>query len=364
MKQKRSHSAWISLPAMVMTLIGAEVVCGLVPQNVDARAVEPEPYLRVVEEDGVVRLEVASRSFKRAGSNGAAGGLVVHLVGVTHIGQQAYYEQIQGWLEAQDVVMFEGVMPKAMRELGPGAAFKDADEGEDGEAGIQRQIADAFGLAFQLEEIDYDHAGWRNSDMTMEDLSWRFAGHDGPYPGDGPSLEQIEAQGDDEGDEGGSGNSEMDALMGMLDGSSGIAKVAGVMLKLIGSSPMASAMGRVMMVEMLSRADELMAAAPGGMGDFLEVLIGERNQVVLDDLAEFLETEPETKSIAIFYGAGHLADMEQRLAEQLDLKPVESKWFDAITIDLEEERLNPFLVKQIRMMLSSTIDQQLKMMEQ
>lgn len=357
-KQRPSHVAWIGLSAAVMPLVTASPVCIGSEQVAEARISEPEPYLRVIEGDNVLRLQVASRSFKKADSSGP----VVHLVGVTHIGQRTYYEQIQEWLDAQEVVLFEGVMPEAMRELGPAAAFKEDIDGEEGDAGLQRQLADAFGLCFQLEEIDYDRAGWRNSDMTMEQLVWRFSGNEGPYPGGGPTLEQLQASGDKDKD-GDGGGAEIEALMGMLDGSSVGAKVAGFMLKMIGSSPMASSIGRVMMIEMLSRADELMAAAPGGMGEFLAVLIGERNQVVLDDLAELLEKEPDVESIAIFYGAGHLLEMEQQLAEQLGFERVEDQWFEAITIDLEKENLNPFLVNQFRAMLSNALDQQLKLMQ-
>jgi hypothetical protein len=46
-------------------------------------------------------------------------------------------------------------------------------------------------------------------------------------------------------------------------------------------------------------------------------------QVLRQQLAE------GKQKLAIFYGAGHLTDMHQRLEEQFDLVPVEIIWIDA-----------------------------------
>ena len=56
-------------------------------------------------------------------------------------------------------------------------------------------------------------------------------------------------------------------------------------------------------------------------------LIDGRNQVAIDVLGE--QIAGGKKKLGIFYGAGHLADMEVRLREQFQLEPVQVHWLTA-----------------------------------
>jgi hypothetical protein len=174
-----------------------------------------------------------------------------------------------------------------------------------GAKGIQSQLAEAFGLVFQLDEMDHTKPNWQNSDMSIDQVQAR-----------------IEAAGAD-----GS------ALFSMLDGSSLQARLAGLLFRLIAASPTFQTMGKVMLIDTLDKAEEMMAVMPGGMGKLMSVIIVDRNQVVIDDLKALLASRPDLKSIAIIYGAGHLADLEQRLGA-MGYKPVEDKWFTAIDVDV------------------------------
>ena len=74
------------------------------PENKSDDAKDVGPQLtRVVEEnDGaIVRMETVTRTFK------ASAGPIVHLVGVTHIGDRAYYDALQQFLNQQSIVLFE-----------------------------------------------------------------------------------------------------------------------------------------------------------------------------------------------------------------------------------------------------------------
>src|ERR1051325_11949521 len=99
----------------------------------------------------------------------------------------------------------------------------------------------------------------------------------------------------------------------MLDGSSMMSKFMGARLGYIGSNPQMSMWLKSMMVEMLAHADELMELQGDklgkGMGQFMKVLVIDRNDAVFKDLDRVLKEEPKVRSVALFFGAGHLPDM-------------------------------------------------------
>jgi len=68
---------------------------------------QPESYLRVRESDdgNQVELDVAARAFEPIDGTGPR----IILVGAAHIGDSVFYRRLQYLLDAQDVVLFEGV---------------------------------------------------------------------------------------------------------------------------------------------------------------------------------------------------------------------------------------------------------------
>lgn len=198
-----------------------------------------------------------------------------------------------------------------------------------GGGGIQQQMADAMGLSFQLAVMDHTKSNWRNSDMSIDEVQ-----------------ERLEKSG-----------AGADQLFKLLDGSSMFAKFAGVLLEFVKASPSMQIMLKVMMVEMLSRADELMAAQAGAA--MMKVIVEDRNAVVMDDFNRIVRDEPGVKSVAIIYGGGHLPDLEKRLAE-VGYRPGDSQWRAAITVDLKGTGTTPAQAKQVREMIGRQLDAQLK----
>jgi hypothetical protein len=98
---------------------------------------------------------------------------------------------------------------------------------------------------------------------------------------------------------------------------------------------------------------------PGGVGAMMDVIIKDRNQVVMDDLARAIK-EPGIRTVAIIYGAGHLPDMEKRLADQLGYHETGEKWFTAIDVDLAKTGMSAAEVKQVRELIRTTIKRQIK----
>ena len=62
----------------------------------------------------------------------------------------------------------------------------------------------------------------------------------------------------------------------------------------------------------------------------------ERNKVVIQDLQKQLFAKNPPKQISIFYGAGHMHDLEGRLIDELGYKTTDEQWLTAITLDLKQ----------------------------
>lgn len=408
----------------VLAQEGAKTAAPAATQSAASENTSENKYLRVSESDdgSHLKLEIAVRTLTKPGAPD------VQLVGVTHIGDKAYYDSLQKFLDEQSLVLFEGVKPSgagassagddeakakvtrqrqrllavlvsryrnenhelptmwgeilaplhgSLARLGQAATsdgwgnpqelkvegdkFDIVSTGADGEEGgeganadiafssqkpltqdelagagegIQTKLAHALGLKFQLEAIDYSHANWRNSDMSIDEVQKK--------------LEESGASGD--------------ALFKMLDGSSFASKLVAFALGFVEKNAELSMMVKVMMIEVLSQADDLAALAgkqAKGMDVMMKVIVQDRNQEVLKDLAAASKEQPTPKSIALFYGAGHLPDLEQHLADQ-GYTFASTKWFTAIDADLDSVPGMKAQAKQIRQMIQKQIEMQKK----
>jgi pheromone shutdown protein TraB len=129
---------------------------------------------------------------------------------------------------------------------------------------------------------------------------------------------------------------------------------------MMSSSPESRAVLRVMMIEMLGKADLLMTAKmPGDMSKMMGVIVEDRNAVVLDDLKRVIASEPGVKSVAIIYGAGHLPTMQKALVKDLGYTPVGDTWRTAMTVDTKEAGITTQQLKAIRDMINRSLDSQL-----
>ncbi|CAN5871430.1 hypothetical protein BH11PLA1_BH11PLA1_15600 [soil metagenome] len=202
---------------------------------------------------------------------------------------------------------------------------------------IQSQLADALGLTFQLDGMDSTKANWRSSDMSMDELQRR-----------------LDAQGGD-----------ASVLLSMLDGSSMMAKLAGMFMGMIKLSPDLQLVTKVMMVEVLANADTMMGdgegnSALGPMAGLMKVIVEDRNEVVVNDIRRVMESEPGVKSIAAFYGAGHMNTLEQRLVKELKVKRTGEEWMTAITVSTKGAGMGGEQLKMMRLQMKAQIAKQLQ----
>ncbi len=201
----------------------------------------------------------------------------------------------------------------------------EAETGED--PGLQSQMAKALGLAFQLEAMHHDGPNYRNSDLTIDQVQERVAERGG----------------------------DASVLFKILDGSSFAGKVARFMLRMIEGNPRMQAMMKVMLMETMRATDienlGQMQGMPAGMAELMHVIVVDRNKVVIEDLKSVLAGANPPGSIAIVYGAGHMGDLEKRLAADCGYRHVGGFWLQAISVDLKDSGMSRAEVDRMRKMM-------------
>ena len=203
------------------------------------------------------------------------------------------------------------------------------------EDNIQAQLASALGLQFQLDAIDYGRPGWRCSDMTVVQLEQALADKGVDF---GP-------------------------ISGALAGTSWPAKFVGFILKLVQTMDvwMEGAISdtlKVILIELLSDETILeQGLQQFGVG-FEEVIVGQRNQIVIDQLRTIRELEPEVESVAVLYGAAHMRDMADRLTSQLGYQATGETWVTAIKVDLKHSAVPPGQLEFLRRTFKQQLQRQ------
>lgn len=335
--------AWLLLP-----LAG----CRTPPAQTGAGAA-PQPYLRIARPStGSVELQIASRKFLPARGNGPA----IWLVGASHIGESNYYAALQRQLDAQTLVLYEGVgehprrarrhktdpaAPAPRPSRPPAATAKAEDDG------LQATMARSLGLVFQLNVMRYDRTHFFNSDLSIAEIQALMGSQPAPARGAKPAPGAGEED-----------NNAFQELLRAMDGSSAFGAIMRGMMQFIGSSAKLQAMTKLALIEVLGtlRADPTrLRGVPPDMKRLLEVLIHERNKAVVEDLKFELKQARRQDSIAIFYGAGHLPDLEQRLRTELRYRPAEDLWHAAFAVNPAEAGLSSFELSFLQSLLRTQL---------
>jgi hypothetical protein len=301
--------------------------------------IKPEPYVRIYDGDtNLVQLQVAVRKFVPFRHKGPA----VWLTGVSHIGESNYFAKLQEHLDAQRLVLFEGISDRAAQKF-PAADGNevhsdrpvDPHEPRPAEAkmaSLQSTMASSLGLAFQLEVIDYDRVNFRNSDLSLQELRQLLADRGGAQ-----SLE---------------------SLLQMMEGGSFLDALLQMGLRFLGATPKLQALSKLALLEMIGQIQgdpAQIRGLPAELKQLLEVLIDKRNEKVIRDLKA--ELKNSRGSISIFFGTGHMPDFERRLRRELDYRPVEEQWLTAFSINLRTTGVSRGEMESIRKFIASAMDQ-------
>jgi len=273
----------------------------------------------------------------------------IWLIGVAHLGSAEYYSAIQKRLDAQSRVLFEGVGADKLQQ---GAKLDSA-------GGIQSRLATSLGLVFQLDAIDYKRPHFVNSDLTVEGLQNAITERSLKRPTAESKVAEKKLNGENGNTSSSPGpnlptkvdNETFTALMDAIHGEGEMAESLGAMIGLMGSTPEMRETTKLMLIEALGQAGELIdiaKAASPDIKDLFEVLITERNEEVIRQLQAQLSRLSNGQSIAVFYGAAHMDEIAKRLTSQLNYQRAATEWDTAFTADTTKSIMP---AAQIKMML-------------
>jgi hypothetical protein len=334
----------LGAPALALTL--ALAGCSTRPPPAPAPA--PQPYTRIANPNAdTVQLQIAIRQFVPARHRGPA----VWLAAVMHVGEPDYYRALQHFLDAQTVVLYEGINPESRQHHAHEAASAShasmpaaPHTNAAGDYSMQSTLAHSLGLVFQLDAIDYDRANFLNSDLSILQIQRIMAAGQPPAaPG-----------------RAGGGNASFNTLLQIMDGSSLLGSLFKVGMQIVAASPELQAMTKLAFIEAVGQLKGDLSDAQGLPPEWrqlVKVLIQARNKNLMADLKAELKKVPRSGSIAIFYGAGHMDDLEQRLTGELHYRPASDTWLAAFSVNLRQSGVSPVEAQIMRSLIKSQLDQ-------
>jgi hypothetical protein len=223
----------------------------------------------------------------------------VDLVGAVHIGDRSYYRELNNRFRKYDAVLYELVAPE-----GTAVPRGRGTSNSHPLGALQNGMKSMLEVEHQLEQIDYTEDNMVHADLSPAEF---FQSMDKKNEGFaqmyfrmlGASMAQ-QSQQTAKGE-----NPEMDLMAALFS------KDRPRQLK-------------IAMAKQFESMEQLLTSLSGPDGS---TLITERNKRALDVLEEQLDEGVDR--IAIFYGAGHLSEMQDQLAERFDMKPVSVEWLEA-----------------------------------
>ena len=214
----------------------------------------------------------------------------VDLVAAVHIADKSYYQELNKRFAGYDAVLYELVAPEGTRI--PQGGRKDKRAGNMLSA-VQLGMKDLLKLEFQLDQVDYTRKNLVHADLSPEQFVKSMRDRKEGFTDIFTRLLAYALAKQAQGGDGG----EMQLLMAMFDKNRSLAL-------------------KRAMADQFQEMEGMTAVFEGPKGS---TLIGERNKRALEVLKK--QIAAGKKKIAIFYGAGHMADMEKRLRADFSLQP-------------------------------------------
>jgi hypothetical protein len=243
-------------------------------------SVDKRPFMRFAEQPDGGHLDVMAATYRR-------GDVTVTLQGAVHIADAEHYAALQKRFEAFDVLLYELIADTDLKPY-PGME-RDTD---DWFSAFQVGMGKGMQLAHQVDSVDYRKPNFVHADMTPEE--WQEA-----LDKIGKSLiGELMAGGPPEPDREAEANKRQLDIVGAFRSGRGAHEV------------------RIMGARMIAEPDKTNAEPT--------VLIEGRNKKCLGVLEEQLALGK--KKIGIYYGAAHMANMEQQLTQEMGFTKVSEEW--------------------------------------
>ncbi|MCE9604374.1 MAG: TraB/GumN family protein [Planctomycetia bacterium] len=260
---------------------------------------EPQ-FLRVLRDAKDVPTSLDTAVVRYTATEGKYAGATVDLIGAVHVGDKSYYRKLNKLFAGYDSLLYELLAPKGTR------IPKGGKGGSAHPVGMMQQgMTDVLGLAYQLEEVDYTKKNFVHADMSPDEFSDKMEERGESWMSMMFKMmgQGIAMQADNAGK--GGGSPEMEMLFAIFDDNRE--------LKL-----------KRALAKQFENMETMMSAFEGEEGS---TIITERNIAAFKVLAE--ELNDGKKKIGVFYGAGHLADMDERLIKEFGLKRESTEWLTA-----------------------------------
>lgn len=250
-------------------------------------------FMRVVKDGKKPQaLQTAVVTYRKPGVENSP---EVTLIGAVHIAEATYYSKLNQLFRTYDALLYEMVSDPEMGVPDP------EERGVSPVSTIQVGMKDALDLSFQLDEIDYKARNFVHADMTPKEFFDCMESRK-----EGVMQMLLRSMG-----------------AGLAMQSSGKGSDIDLLAALV-AEDRAKAMRRAFAGQM-EMADGQMAAITGEDGK--STLITERNAKAFEVLAR--EIDAGKMKLGVFYGAGHLKDMDKRLKEDFGMEAVKTEWMDA-----------------------------------
>ncbi len=241
-------------------------------------------------------LETSIASY--VGKNAAGEKVQVDLISAVHVGDSFYYDLLNEEFKKYDAVLYELVAPKDDAVPMPGRRSRHPV------GDIQRVLKDLLHFDYQLDAVDYSGENFVHADMSPEELAAEMRKR-----GETPLtmfLRMFE-----------------NVQKAPLPASEPL-KEEDLVLMLFRFAKNPSLTLRRAMAQQMEDVEGFVAVFEGPGGS---AILSGRNDAALKVLREQLEQDD--RKIAIFYGAGHMPDLEKKLLRDFGLKLDNERWVRA-----------------------------------
>jgi hypothetical protein len=243
-------------------------------------------------------MQTAVVRYAKAATKPGARPIVVDLIGAVHVGDIAYYRKLNDLFKRYDALLYELVAPEGT-VVKPGRGTSNAHP----VGAMQNAIKSLLELDHQLEYVDYTPKNFVHADMSPAEFAKSMKDRN-------ESFLQMYFR-----------------LMGQaIAHQDELAKNGPSDLELISALFSSDRPRRLktVLARQLSEMEILMVSFGGEQGSSI---ISERNKKALGVLKKQLAEGK--KRVGIFYGAGHLNDMDERLRTEFKFEPLSITWLDA-----------------------------------
>lgn len=267
----------------------------------EAQPVAPQPkFIRLRRDESDQPLAMETAVVRYLPAEAGREGIAVDLIGAVHVGDKAYYDELNKLFESYDAVLYELVAPEGTR------VPKEGRKGPSAHpiGALQDGMSTILDLKHQLDSVDYTKANFVHADMSPDDFAKAMEKR-------GESFTQLFLRLMGQG-------MAQSASKGEAAGSSDLALLMALFSK---DRPLKL---KILMAEQFNDLGGQLAVLDGPDGS---AILTERNKRCFEVLGKQLKEGK--KKIGVFYGAAHLPDMERRLLADYGLKRDKEDWLVA-----------------------------------